>query len=187
MFGLSLSAIKGIAWLVVAATLLGGVAYVKHEWDAGQAARAQVAAQAAQVKAVVASQKVVVSTAADTEKAAQGALQAQSATIIKRIPVYVSVKVPPVGCITNGLVRLHDAAALGVDPASLASPGPDDACATLAPSDFAATIARNYAAARANAEQLNALEADIHAEARAAGGPAVVAAPSPPLALDVPY
>ena len=193
MFGLSLATIKLIVYAIIAAVLLGGVAYVKHEWDAGQAARHQVAARAAQDRAVAASEKIVVSSAAAQEKTAQAALAAQTVVIVKRIPVYVSTKAPPaghpaVGCITYGLLRLHDAAVLGVSPDDLPAAGQlDDACSPVAPSDFASTIARNYAAARANAEQLDALEADIREQAHAAGGPPVVAQPPPPLAVDVPY
>ena len=189
MFGLSLTAIKWIIYGIMAATILGGIAYIEHEWAAGKAAQAQLAAQAAQVKTLTVAQKVVVTSAAASEKTAQTSLAAQSKVIIQKVPIYVPVKAPTVGvpCISNGLVRLHDAAALGVDPASLTAAGPDAACSSVAPSAFADTVARNYAAARANAEQLDALEADIHSEAHAAGGPAVLAGAPPPLAVYVPY
>ena len=173
----------------MAATILGGIAYVEHEWTAGKAAQAQLAAQAAQVKALTVAQKVVVTSAAASEKTAQTSLAAQSKVIIQKVPIYVPIKAPTVGvpCISNGLVRLHDAAALGVDPASLTAGGPDAACSSVAPSAFADTLARNYAAARANAEQLDALESVIHEQAHAAGGPPIVVQPPAPIAVEVPY
>jgi hypothetical protein len=191
MFGLSWATVKLIAWGVLAATVLGFAAYVKHEWEAGKAAQAQIVVLHKQEKAVAGAEKSVVAQAGSSEQAAQAALSAQARVIIEKVPVYVQNPrghVSGVACVSNGLVRLHDAAALGVDPASLpATVGPDDACSGVAPSDFASTIARNYAAARANAEQLNALEADVRNQADAAAGRQVVVVPPPPLASDVPY
>jgi hypothetical protein len=191
MFGLSWATVKLIAWGVLAATVLGFAAYVKHEWEAGKAAQAQIVVLHKQEKAVAGAEKSVVAQAGSSEQAAQAALSAQARVIIEKVPIYVSnarSNVPGVACVSVGLVRLHDAAALGVDPASLPAPvGADDACSTVTPAALASTIARNYAAARANAEQLDALEADVRAQADAAAGRPVVAQPSPPLASDVPY
>jgi hypothetical protein len=191
MFGLSWTAVKLIAWGVIAAVALGFAAYVKHEWDAGKAAQAQIKVLHVQEKAVGAAETKVVDQSAAQETTAQAALSAQTRIIIEKVPVYVSnarSDVPGVACVSVGLVRLHDAAALGVDPASLPAPvGADDACSTVTPAALASTIARNYAAARANAEQLNALEADVRAQADAAAGRPVVVQPPPPLASDVPY
>ena len=64
-------------------TICGGVAYVKHEWDAGQAARHQVVARAAQDRAVAASEKIVVSSAAAQEKTAQAALAGQIQALVE--------------------------------------------------------------------------------------------------------
>jgi hypothetical protein len=63
-----------------------------------------------------------------------------------------------------------DAAALGVDPDTLSlAPGQSDgSCAPVKASDLAASVAGNYGAARANAEQLTALQNWIAAEAQAA-------------------
>lgn len=188
MFGLSWAVIRLIGYSLLAAALIGGAAYVRHEWDAGQAARAQVVARAAQDKAVSRAETVVVHQAQAQETAAQHTLAAQATVIIKRIPVYVSSSPsPPVGCVTWGMLRLHDAAVLGLSPDDLpAASQPDAACSSVAPSAFAATVARNYAAARANAEQLTALQRDIRAQAVAAGAPPV-AVSEPPIAVDVPY
>jgi hypothetical protein len=112
--------------------------------------------------------------------AAEADAQAQlaaSATVIKQ-KVHKHVTAPPSpptvrGCITYGLVRAHDAAALGVDPDTLALPAgtADDACAPVADADLADALSDNYAAARANAEQLEALEADVRKRVDATAPP----------------
>lgn len=169
---LSLLQIRLIAYAVLALTILGAVGYVKYEWDSGRAAKHKLDVVQAQQRAVVAA---VVSTdrvAAQHETQAQATIQTVTRTIVKRIPTYVHVSTPgaPVPCIPWGFVRLHDAAVLGVDPASLPNPAgqSDDACSTITYPDLAARIADNYAAARANAEQLNALEADARARSASA-------------------
>lgn len=171
MFGLSFATIRLIAYGVMALTLLGGVAYVKHEWDAGQQAQAQIHVLAAQTKAVTVAVAAVDKSAGAAERKAQTAIASSVKTIIKRIPTYVHVSTPsaPVPCIPWGFVRLHDAAVLGVDPGSLPSAAgqSDDACSTITYPALAGVIADNYAAARANGEQLNALEADIKARSAA--------------------
>lgn len=189
MFGLSWGVIRLISYGLLAASLLGGMAYVKHEWDAGQKARAQIVELHHQQRVQTAAQVQVVAQAATAETAAQSTLQAQARVIVRRIPVYVSRSPSPVvGCVTWGMLRLHDAAALGLDPSDLpASPGVDAACSAVAPAALADTIARNYAAARANAEQLNALEADIRAQAAVAANASPPAPVDAPLAVDVPY
>ena len=169
---LPLWAIKWIIYGVIAAALLGCVAYVKHEWDAGQKARVQIAIVHKQEKAVTAAVGKADAAAGAQEAKAQAGLTEQTRVIIKRIPTYVTRSVPgkPVPCIPWGFVRLHDAAVLGVDPGSLPNPGglADDACSTVEYPDLAGTVARNYGAARANAEQLDALIAAEKTRAAAA-------------------
>jgi hypothetical protein len=60
-----------------------------------------------------------------------------------------------------------DAASLGADPDGLplAAGQSDGACAPVTAAALAANVAANYGTARSNAEQLNALEAWIKAEA----------------------
>ena len=97
------------------------------------------------------------------DAATQQALAAHATVVTKEIPVYVTTHQDATGCVTWGMLRVHDAAATGVDPASLQPPGgqSDDACSAVKPSAFAAAVAGNYAVALANAAQLNDLEADI--------------------------
>ena len=75
-------------------------------------------------------------------------------------------QLPPPGDWTTWVL---DAASLGADPDALSLPAgqSDGACAPVAADVLAANVAANYGAARSNAEQLNALEAWIRAEADA--------------------
>jgi hypothetical protein len=59
-----------------------------------------------------------------------------------------------------GVVRVYDAAILGADPAALSLPAgqSDDTASPVSASLLAANAAENYAACRANAEQLKRLE-----------------------------
>lgn len=99
--------------------------------------------------------------------AAEGQAQAQiitrTNTIIQKVPQYVTVTQDR-ACVPYGLVRVLDAAALGLDPADLQPPAgqSDDACAPVTTSDLARSVAGNYGVARQNAEQLNGLEADVN-------------------------
>lgn len=158
---------KLAGYAAAALVLLGTVLWVKHEWDAGQHA-IQIVHQAQRV--VVAQQAALKKTdraAAHTEQVARVRLVYRYRTLVKEIPIHVPTSVP---CIPWGVVRLHDAAVLGVDPASLPTPAgePDDACSDVSPRSFVTTVIANYEAAEQNAQQLNALEADLAAREAAA-------------------
>lgn len=159
MFGLSILAWRWILYGALALTLIGTTLGVKHAWDEGQAAIKQVSAiqQVAQVQGRAVA-KADASTA-KTDTAAQTKIVTVNRVIHERIPTYVSVRTP---CIPWSVVRVHDAAALGVDPSTLPLPAGAvaDACSDVSPSAFLAGLADNYAAARANAQQLNDLIAD---------------------------
>lgn len=160
----------GLIALVLAGTLLG----VKHEWDSGQAALKTVhqaaAVQHAQVKAVATVDKA----AATSEVSAQTKIVTRTRTLLQKVPVYVTASTP---CIPWSVVRLHDAAVLHVDPDSLKPPAgqADDACSDVPPLAFVDTVISNYGAGDANAEQLNALEADIAARQKGVDAASVVA------------
>lgn len=106
-----------------------------------------------------------------TEASAQDAEKEKTRVIVQKVPRYIA-RVVPVACVPWGLVRLHDAAVRGDDPDAATAPAgqPDDACSPFSPGEFAAIVAGNYGVARANAEQLNALEADIRQRLDAANG-----------------
>lgn len=159
----------GLLVLVLVATVLGA----KHEWDLGQAARKQVVAIEHVSKVQTAAVVKVDSAAAKTAAAAQTRIVTRYVTLTKEIPAHVPPSSP---CVPWGVVRLHDAAVLHLDPGSLQPPAgqPDDACSDVAPRAFVDAVVANYGTADANAEQLNALEANLAERA------AAVAAEAPP-------
>lgn len=109
-------------------------------------------------------------TAAVAEASAQERIVYRTNETIKEVPRYVTV-VQDRACIGYGLVRVLDAAAQGLSPESLQLPAgqSDDACSPVAPSALAMSVAGNYGIARQNAQQLDALSADIRAREAIAG------------------
>jgi hypothetical protein len=175
---------KIILYAVAGLTLMGAGAKIMSIWDAGTIAKYQttITAQRAVVRQVTAVTAQITKSDQAAEVAAQAKIVTQTRTVTKEITRYVprpgpSVSVP---CVSNGMLRVHDAAVLGVDPSTILPPAssPDDACSPVAASDFMADINANYGVARANAEQLNALEADVTARANAV---AAAQGPAPPL------
>lgn len=164
-----------LKFLLPAAFAFGcGVAIARH-WDEGAVADLKLADKTAQIHALHAAlalqkkQDAVTLAAALHEAAAQQKIVTQTVTMTKEIPVYVSPRIDARDCIPYGLVRVLDSAALGADPASLSLPAGqfDDTCAPVKASDLAANVAANYGAARANAEQLGALQGWVRDAARA--------------------
>jgi hypothetical protein len=149
-------------FLPLAAALWG--AFCMHRWDEGVIADLKLAdarAQAASLSAALrkqAAQAALSQAASLREAAAQQALAAHSRVILEEIPRHVANDHRP--CVPYGLVRVLDAAATGADPAALPLPAgrTDASCAPVTATALAARIAANYTAARANAEQLNALQ-----------------------------
>ena len=86
-------------------------------------------------------------------------------TIIKEVPVYVSVQADAACTINRGFVRMHDAAAAGDLPEPARDT--DAAAAGIALSAVAGTVAANYQTCHENAEQLRALQGWVR-EVRAA-------------------
>ncbi len=137
---------------------------VKDLVAADTATTAQAQAKGAQIDAA---QSEVDAKSAEDNSTHQAAIATVATVIKQKVPSHVHNPAPTaprvVGCVTYGLVRLHDAAALGVDPDTLPLPSgvSDDACSPVADTDLAAAFADNYAAARANAAQLNDLIANV--------------------------
>lgn len=79
-------------------------------------------------------------------------------TIEKEIPIYVQ---DTSACLTYGLIRVLDAAALGADPKDLILPTGEynDTCAPVKATDLANNVVANYKSATQNAEQLGTLQA----------------------------
>lgn len=100
---------------------------------------------------------------AGTNDQVQTKIVTQTITLTEKVPVYVHDQIPVPGCVSYGLVRVLDAAALGAQPEDLPLPAgvTDDTCSPLKPSDLARGVAKNYGLARQNAGQLDGLIADV--------------------------
>lgn len=79
-------------------------------------------------------------------------------TIVKEIPSVLTPSVDLHFPLSNGFVRLHDAASLGLPELSAATYGSDDQASTVAESEAASTIAQNYGKCRQDAERLSMLQ-----------------------------
>lgn len=90
----------------------------------------------------------------------------ETQTVVERIPYYVS---DASGCITIGLIRVLDAAALGADPAALdLAPGErNDTCAGIGPAALAEHVSKNYGRARQDAARLTGAQDYIRGLAEA--------------------
>lgn len=179
--------------LVVILALGAASVYAAHvATEIGNGKLATVEAADATAQAAAVSKAAAIQKAQDAlslkdqahESAAQVRIVTRTQTITKEVPTYVTVAQDARGCITYGLVRLHDAAALGVDPGTLQLPAgkSDDDCTSLKASDLAAGIVSNYGVAHQNAEQLNALIADVKARAATLPATATPAASGKPRA-----
>ena len=120
---------------------------------------AEAAAQA-QGKALAAKQVRIGVSVAKTDLAAQAAIVVRYRTIIQKVPTYVTPQDDLRYPLSVGFVRLHDAAALGVDPGSVSigAGQSDDARSPVESSALATVIAGNYEACHANAQQLTDLQ-----------------------------
>ena len=177
-----ITAALGGAWGYVAAAVLAailsgaGIGWTVHRVDESTIAamkltEAEAQLSAANTAAAIQKKEDAVSLAeAVSEARAQQQIVTQTVTLTKEVPVYVSAKTDARTCITYGLVRVLDAAATGRDPAELPLDAgqSDDACAPVTASSLARNVAENYGAARANAEQLDALEAWVAEQAAVA-------------------
>lgn len=166
--------------LLPVVAFVGGLC-AAHRWDAGdvQALHAQIAAierDDARAKAAaiadamdrVAREDRVSLARAVTEATAQQQLAHDASRVTREVHRHVPKN--DRFCVPYGLVRVLDAASLGADPDDLSLPAgqSDGACAPVDAARLASSVAANYAAARANAEQLNALQAWVKDETRAA-------------------
>lgn len=120
-------------------------------------------AQATAVAAAQAEQKRlddIATAAAQREAANQSRLAAQAQAALTEVEKHVQSNIH---CVTWGLVRVLDAAAQGTTTSSLPAPAgkPDGACASVDALPLARSVVANYFTANANAEQLNALIANL--------------------------
>lgn len=142
--------------------------------DAVKTIVAQDTAHAASVNAagaqIDAAQTAIDANSAGTSAVHQTAIANTAAAIKSKVRTHVHEPLPSaprvVGCVTYGLVRQLDAAALGVDPDTLALPAgtTDDACAPVENADLASVVGDNYATYRAVAQELSDLQANVTAK-----------------------
>lgn len=101
------------------------------------------------------------------EAMAQERIRTVYRTIRTEIHDHVSPAIDRAFPMPVGLVRLHDAAARGLDVSAVPDSAgqPDDAASRFAASDLAGAFTDNYGACRANAEQLSGLQSWIRLEA----------------------
>ena len=156
-----------IAAAVFAAALSGvGVGWTVHKVDVATIASMRLADANAAKAAIVAEAKTqkaqddVDLSSAVAEAKAQQQIVTQTVTVSKEITKHVTDTVP---CIPFGLVRVLNDAATGSDTANApaAAGQSDDACSGISWRSFANDITDDYGAGRENAEQLNALEANV--------------------------
>ena len=164
----AMSSVGGLlVMLAVVTSLVGAGAYEEHKLDESRLlkveagykdAEAKAAAHAAQVQKSIDDEALAASQA---ETAAQQSLAAAQQERLANVPAHVQVKYLP--CVPLGLIRVLDAAVLGVPADTLALPArsTDATCASIDAVALAKGIAANYSAANANAEQLNALIAFV--------------------------
>jgi hypothetical protein len=171
----ALSSLWGYAALSLLAATLASVTtgFVIHRMDNAAIAAVKLKDQRAQTEAIKQAARVQQSqdqvnlNAALAEAEAQQKIVTVTHTIVREIPAHVSEALP---CIPYGLVRLLDDAATGGDTANVPAPAgqSDEACAPLSWRAFADELIDDYGIGRSNAEQLNALEADVQALVAAA-------------------
>jgi hypothetical protein len=168
MFGLSLTSIKLIAMFAGAVILAVFTATITHKVDLAKYNQLLLNYSQAQVKVVqqakleqAAQDQIALNSAVD-EATAQQKIVVQMQMVEKEVLIHVP---DTINCITYGVLRVLDASARGVDPDSVPLPPGelDGTCAGVTPSTLVTIIADNYAIARANAEQLTALQAFIRA------------------------
>ncbi|HEX4105532.1 MAG TPA: hypothetical protein VHX92_04810 [Rhizomicrobium sp.] len=158
----------------IAALLAGSAtAYVVHRMDEGAIAAIKLADQKAQTQAIQDADAIRQSQdqanldAALAEAKAQQAIVSHTHTVTREVTIHVP---QTQSCIPYGLVRVLDDAATGSDTADAATAAgqSDDACTGISWRAFAGDLTGDYGIGRANAEQLNALEANVTALVAAA-------------------
>ena len=151
--------------LGVVAGLIGVGAFEQHKIDANSltSLKADYAKQSAAALAKGAAIQQENDNRAIAAASAEAAVQASRVAALQQeldgVQKHVTTKAIP--CISYGLVRVLDAAVLGVSPDALSLPPgkSDDTCSPITATELAVSIVSNYGAALGNAEQLAALQA----------------------------
>jgi hypothetical protein len=157
----------------IGAAVMGSYKDAKHDAYVAKAAETRAledAALQADARAKQKAQDDITLASAQAQIITQERIVTRYRTRTEEVPRYVTVQQDAVACVSYGLVRVLDAAALGRDPADLELPPgvTDDTCTALTASALAAGILGNYAVSDANAAQLDGLIADVKARIDAA-------------------
>lgn len=150
----------GIALMLAAAGGAGTMAKIKN----GEIAKIELSIEKARAEAKAEGSRLQHETdqaaiaAATGQVIVQEKIVTRTVQIQKEIPIYVQ---DSSNCITWGLVRVLDAGANGVDPATLNLPAGqlNESCAPFGSQLLADRIVGNYGLSRQNAEQLTGLQA----------------------------
>lgn len=149
-----------------------GSGYLVYQYETGQMAKlklqyAQAETRAVQeAKSLQAGQDQVSMDKALAFANAHERIQIRTVETVRKVPVYVTAKTDAAFPLPCGFVRVHDASALGVDPADIPNPAgksDGDSCEVKA-SEAAGIIAENYGAADQWREQLIGLQDWVSAE-----------------------
>ncbi len=126
------------------------------EWRHGAA---DMKAQA-RTTALVQAQGRINTAAAATDARVQTQIRYVTPTLTEKVPVYVTAQTDARLPVPVGLVRLHDAAARGLDLPAVPDPAgrPDDAPSRVEVSDLGRAIVGNYGECRADAARLVELQ-----------------------------
>jgi hypothetical protein len=152
--------------LISAAIAAGAAWYIRGNIADGDIAAVRLELERGTAKAVKEAVDIAIR-GAEFANRASGALanvsmniEIAGSAILVEVPRYVT---KDQACITYGFIRVLDAAAHGVDPATLNLPAgkSDGTCAPLEPAVVASKLVANITAAKLNAEQLDALSAVV--------------------------
>lgn len=170
---------KLLLFCLVSLSLLTVGAYSGYRWERSAVLALELKYADAERKAVAAAQAEqkrlddIGRQAAEQEAVKQQALaetaQAQLAEVQSHVQDFPASNVRVVGavarpvCLTLGLIRVLDAAVHGTLASDLKLPAgkSDGSCSKIGPVALANSLVRNYAAANANREQLDALIAVV--------------------------
>lgn len=184
-------AIIGALWLGIAG-FAGGVAWEHRpanwpnvqvlfwHFGFGDGLATQLATANAQVKAYAAAEKAAADHAkviealdaqisarlAATDQAAQTRIVTVTKTITKEIPVAIPAAVDRAFPLPVGLLRVHDAAALGIDLSAVPHPSglADDSAGPISASAFGTAVVSNYGVCHADQQRLRDLQGWVRME-----------------------
>jgi hypothetical protein len=162
-------------WIALALAVLALLAGVHHH-GVTQGRDREKASQAARMerarKDVARREAKAVHITADVGKKSetrQAEIRWRTITTIREVPVYVTAETDRRYPVPVGLVRLHDAAARGVSPASVPDPSglADDAPSEITASAFGSAVSANYGTCNEVIEKYGALQSWINQQAAA--------------------